>query len=226
MLKHSLTLLSIPFLNASKGLIRVQILAYVIYLAYFYDVGRKKIKASYYDRNSNHRFHIVHINASFETAQKLKLRAYCYMILGNIPMYIIGLVHYENYIKKFPKMSDAYNSIKRLKKYKPPNTQTILNRSKPHYIYSLSDPNTKEVKYIGCSINPKHRFYQHISHGYISHNDAKDEWTDSLVKIGQRPILNIMGKFPNKYDALEMESFLIHEFTKKHFPLVNKNKAI
>jgi group I intron endonuclease len=59
------------------------------------------------------------------------------------------------------------------------------------YIYSLSDPITDEVRYIGKTIRPKQRYKEHI-------RNSKDKktysncWINSLIKDGLKPILSIL----------------------------------
>lgn len=62
------------------------------------------------------------------------------------------------------------------------------------YIYSLSDPETNEVRYIGRTIESPHRRYlKHISQS--KNNTKKDYchcWIKSLIKKNLKPHLNII----------------------------------
>jgi hypothetical protein len=60
------------------------------------------------------------------------------------------------------------------------------------YIYSLADPNTNMVRYIGKSINPKRRYNEHINNCYKSSNNHKDNWIKLLLSDNQKPIMNII----------------------------------
>jgi predicted GIY-YIG superfamily endonuclease len=60
------------------------------------------------------------------------------------------------------------------------------------YIYSLTDPNTNVVRYIGKSVNPKRRFNEHINNCHKSSNNNKDNWIKKLLFNNQFPILNII----------------------------------
>ncbi len=58
------------------------------------------------------------------------------------------------------------------------------------YIYSLSDPVTKEIKYIGQTVNPKQR---ELSHYYnCNSTSAKMKWIKSLKLNGRRPLFEIL----------------------------------
>lgn len=64
-------------------------------------------------------------------------------------------------------------------------------------IYTLSDPRSGEVRYVGKSVNPKGRYYSHIytserkmdGSGGLSH---KSNWIGSLLKQGVLPIMEIL----------------------------------
>jgi hypothetical protein len=62
------------------------------------------------------------------------------------------------------------------------------------FIYTLCDPDTMEVRYVGKSNNPQKRFYDHIAGvNKISH---KSSWIKSLLKENKKPILNIVDEVP------------------------------
>jgi group I intron endonuclease len=59
------------------------------------------------------------------------------------------------------------------------------------YIYSLIDPQTNEVRYIGKSINPKRRYYEHIK--YVNNNNShKSNWIKKILSQGLKPRLEII----------------------------------
>jgi hypothetical protein len=62
------------------------------------------------------------------------------------------------------------------------------------YIYSLSDPITNNVRYIGKSDNPEKRYTTHLAEygGY-----HKVCWIKSLKKIGLKPKLDIIDCIPD-----------------------------
>jgi len=75
------------------------------------------------------------------------------------------------------------------------------------YIYSLSDPITDEVRYIGKTIRPKQRYKEHI-------RNSKDKktysncWINSLIKDGLKPILSILEEC-DESNWIEREKYYI-----------------
>lgn len=71
---------------------------------------------------------------------------------------------------------------------------TVCPENKLIYIYTLSDPMTEEVRYVGKTIrNPKYRLNSHISVSKL--NKKKDychSWIRSLLNKGQFPVLKII----------------------------------
>lgn len=87
------------------------------------------------------------------------------------------------------------------------------------YIYTLSDPETNEIRYVGKSGNPNKRFKTHLYNskrikGYI-HN-----WIKSLLKKNQLPILSIIEEC-NENNWEEREIYWIKKLREDGFDLVN-----
>lgn len=63
------------------------------------------------------------------------------------------------------------------------------------FIYTLSDPDTNEIRYVGKSNNPIKRLSDHIYHcnRTITH---KNNWIKSLIKENKRPVVNILEEVP------------------------------
>lgn len=59
------------------------------------------------------------------------------------------------------------------------------------YIYSLSDPQTKEVHYVGKTNFPKQRFSGHIQSAYHTKR-ASALWIKSLLDSGKYPVMSIL----------------------------------
>jgi group I intron endonuclease len=59
------------------------------------------------------------------------------------------------------------------------------------YVYSLVDPITEEVRYIGKTINPKQRLGAHIRSGYKKGNH-KECWIYGLLEQGLKPKMYII----------------------------------
>ena len=65
------------------------------------------------------------------------------------------------------------------------------------FIYTLSNPITKEVRYIGKTVNIKDRYRQHIGKRLLD-NSHKNNWISSLIKEGCKEEGYILIP-PNKY---------------------------
>jgi len=66
---------------------------------------------------------------------------------------------------------------------------------KKTFIYTLSDPTTGKIRYVGKSNFPKKRYYNHISSCHRTHTH-KNNWIKSLLKENKRPILNVVDEVP------------------------------
>lgn len=74
------------------------------------------------------------------------------------------------------------------------------------FIYALKHPITKEIRYIGKSINPKRRIYQHINN--FKGNSYKNNWIKSLLKENLKPELEIL-EICSQLNWCERETFYI-----------------
>ena len=59
------------------------------------------------------------------------------------------------------------------------------------YIYGLIDPRDNQIRYIGKTNNPSHRYNDHISYRHTNHCSG---WIKSLAKLNLRPRMFILEK--------------------------------
>lgn len=86
------------------------------------------------------------------------------------------------------------------------------------YIYTLSDPITQEVRYVGKTINPKQRKHNHsnISRDKGTH---KRNWINLLKKQGLKPNFEIIDQVENDWKF--WEKYWIAQFKSWGFNLCN-----
>lgn len=85
-------------------------------------------------------------------------------------------------------------------------------------IYTLSDPDTNQVRYVGKSNNPVKRYYKHYT--YNEHNTHKNNWINKLIREGKKPILDIIDIVPIN-EWVYWETYWIGQFKTWGFDLVN-----
>lgn len=61
------------------------------------------------------------------------------------------------------------------------------------FIYSLTDPITNQIRYIGKTVNLEQRLYNHINHAKtMKYKRHVCYWINSLLKQGKLPIMNVL----------------------------------
>ena len=62
------------------------------------------------------------------------------------------------------------------------------------FIYALSDPRTNEIRYVGKTVDINRRITSHLSSS-SKRNTYKDNWIQSLLSIGLKPIVDVLESF-------------------------------
>lgn len=78
------------------------------------------------------------------------------------------------------------------------------------YIYALVHPETKEIRYIGKSNNPKKRLWEHHQLSRLKSQTHKNNWIKSLLKQGLRAEFIILEEC-NETNWKEREKFYIKQ---------------
>lgn len=90
-----------------------------------------------------------------------------------------------------------------------------------YYLYTLKDPITNLVKYVGYSKRPKRRIWEHLRDAKMGSKTYKSCWIKSLLEIQQVPIMEIIKVCEHHEDILLEEINLIKELKEKSIQLTN-----
>lgn len=94
---------------------------------------------------------------------------------------------------------------------------------KKQFIYTLIDPITKEVRYIGKTSNPHDRYKRHLQKCYLDKYDKnthKSRWIKNLLEISEKPIMNIIDECDDS-TVNDLEIYWINEYRKNGYNLTN-----
>lgn len=91
---------------------------------------------------------------------------------------------------------------------------------KTKFIYSLSCPETKIVKYIGKTNNINRRLRNHVSNNSLSNSTKKNNWIISLLRRNLIPLIEIIDEV-EEYNIDFWEKFYISLFKTWGFELLN-----
>ncbi len=84
-------------------------------------------------------------------------------------------------------------------------------------VYALVDPRTGRTHYVGVSLHPKRRLYDHTHNPIASIRG----WIESLDSVGVRPRLEILQEVPEGEDPVVHENRWIDKLFREGEPLVN-----
>lgn len=76
-----------------------------------------------------------------------------------------------------------------------------------YYLYVLRDPDTNQVRYVGCCEKPKARLRSHATGTYRP--KWVKIWVDALTARGKLPLMEIVGTCVGKINAVRREFDLI-----------------
>ena len=72
-------------------------------------------------------------------------------------------------------------------------------------IYVLADPDTREVRYVGQSVNPRRRYNLHMTKARKGSEYPVHDWIRSLIDKGKKPLMSVEIVVSQKHiDAFEM----------------------
>ncbi len=92
------------------------------------------------------------------------------------------------------------------------------------YIYTLSDPTTNIVKYVGKTINPKIRYRTYIKQAKNgTRNNLVINWVKSLLKLDLKPNMEIIDEIDGEWEWLEQ--YWISQFKTWGFTLKNMTEG-
>jgi len=93
------------------------------------------------------------------------------------------------------------------------------------YIYSLKDPITLEIRYVGQTNNIERRFRDHISSSINDRNNKynthKSRWIRKLINNGYEPIIEVIDQCVTVDESNSLERFYINKFTNEGLQLTN-----
>lgn len=94
-----------------------------------------------------------------------------------------------------------------------------------YYIYTLSDPISNEIKYIGKTKNLKDRLYRHLSNYSLKESwTSKNKWLLNLKNNGLKPIMKVLD-IGDENNIDELEIYWIEQFRQWGIKIKNETKG-
>lgn len=90
-------------------------------------------------------------------------------------------------------------------------------------VYTLSDPRTNEVRYVGCTLDVKRRFNDHMRNQ--EGNSRKRAWIDELKAQGLQPVLFVLEDELKEAEAFNHEAYWIVQYRDHGASLLNYQHA-
>lgn len=94
-----------------------------------------------------------------------------------------------------------------------------------YYIYTLSDPTSKEIKYIGKTKNLKDRLSRHMNPSNLKNTwTAKSKWLKYLKNNNLKPMMEVLDT-GDENDIDDLEIYWISQFKTWNFKLKNETEG-
>lgn len=95
------------------------------------------------------------------------------------------------------------------------------------YIYTLLDPSTMEIRYVGQTNEPKRRFNDHISSSINENSESYDtykaRWVRKVVSNNSLPIMNIIDSCNSFEESNKLERIYVENLTNDGCRLTNSH---
>lgn len=92
------------------------------------------------------------------------------------------------------------------------------------YIYTLSDPSTMEIRYVGQTNDPKRRFISSsINESSDSYETYKAKWIRKVISNNLLPIMNIIDTCNSIEESNRLERDYVDRFTTEGVKLTNSH---
>lgn len=92
------------------------------------------------------------------------------------------------------------------------------------FIYTLIDPTTNEIRYVGKANNPEKRLEAHIYGSQVDSNPHKYHWIKKLRRAGLKPILHVIEICADS-EWKQREKYWIAKYRKSNHKLLNISKG-
>lgn len=90
-----------------------------------------------------------------------------------------------------------------------------------YHIYTLTDPKTEKVRYVGMSKNAHRRYAMHLLNmGRL--DGQKDRWIKALAETGEAPSMSIIETVETETEARKREKDWIQHYLNLKMPLTNE----
>ncbi len=93
---------------------------------------------------------------------------------------------------------------------------------KKYYLYTLSNPHTNEIRYVGKTNNIERRYKEHINDTLVTY---KQRWIQKLLKSGLHPKIEVLEVFTCENTCFMFEEYWIEQFKYWNFSLTNSTKG-
>jgi len=90
------------------------------------------------------------------------------------------------------------------------------------FIYTLKDPMTDEIRYVGKTKNLKDRLYRHTAPAYLKNDKHlhKTRWIQKLLNVDHLPIMEVLEECTNE-NVNELEQYWIEQLRAWNIKLTN-----